>query len=370
MLDPNSDNVRLAHVREGAHPLLTARYARVTNDVAVWRDGPEADRRLRLRLRLRFADLDPSTQAAVLGLDPVRDREEYAALSELLRLQKHGEPPIIDIAQLADSDLPGARALGLAGAQHRLVRLEHLGPAATLARCGAARPHGPVHGGRPGVARYGSGAAARRPGRPVDAVAVAALPRALPGRRRRGAQHLLGGSPRRGRATLHRHGGADRRGRAQVQTVPADLDATPEQGARERGVPVRQPAAHEHELGSRSDRSRQVVLVRAPGSRGRRNVVPNGQALVAGRVLPHAAYAQMGVRVSEEGGADVPAAWATPRARSSWERHRSFGFDSKMYRPRRVVASAEIRPNVAARAHLSPRRASSARLSGQRRMQR
>ena len=246
VLDPNSDYVRLAHVREGAHPLLTARYARVTNDVAVWRDGPEADRRLRLRLRLRFADLDPSTQAAVLGLDPVRDREEYAALIELLRLQKHGEPLIIDIAQLADSDLPGARALGLAGAQHRLVRLEHLGPAATLARCGAARPHGPV---------------------------------------------------------------------------------------RERGVPVRQPAAHEH-------------------------------------VLPHAAYAQMGVRVSEEGGADVPAAWATPRARSSWERHRSFGFDSKMYRPRRVVPSAEIRPNVAARPYLSPRRASSAWLSGQRRMQR
>ena len=58
-------------------------------------------------------DLDPSTQAAVLGLDPVRDREEYAALGELLRLQKHGEPLIIDIAQLADSDLPGARALGL-----------------------------------------------------------------------------------------------------------------------------------------------------------------------------------------------------------------------------------------------------------------
>jgi len=38
-----------------------------------------------------------------------------------------------------------------------------------------------------------------------------------------------------------------------------------------------------------------------------------GQALVAGRVLPHAAYVQVGRRVSEEGGADVPAAWATPR---------------------------------------------------------
>ena len=39
-----------------------------------------------------------------------------------------------------------------------------------------------------------------------------------------------------------------------------------------------------------------------------------GQALVAGRVLPHAAYVQVGRRISEEGGADVPAAWATPRS--------------------------------------------------------
>jgi len=39
-----------------------------------------------------------------------------------------------------------------------------------------------------------------------------------------------------------------------------------------------------------------------------------GQALVAGRVLPRAGYVQMGVRVSEEGGTDVPAAWAAPRS--------------------------------------------------------
>ena len=35
-----------------------------------------------------------------------------------------------------------------------------------------------------------------------------------------------------------------------------------------------------------------------------------GQALVAGRLLPQAAYVRMGERVSEEGGADVPATWA------------------------------------------------------------
>jgi DNA helicase HerA-like ATPase len=39
-----------------------------------------------------------------------------------------------------------------------------------------------------------------------------------------------------------------------------------------------------------------------------------GQALVAGRLFPQGgAYVQMGARVSEEGGADVPTTWATAR---------------------------------------------------------
>ena len=41
-----------------------------------------------------------------------------------------------------------------------------------------------------------------------------------------------------------------------------------------------------------------------------------GQALVAGKILPQAAYVRMGERVSQEGGADVPATWAAPRASS------------------------------------------------------
>lgn len=41
-----------------------------------------------------------------------------------------------------------------------------------------------------------------------------------------------------------------------------------------------------------------------------------GQALVAGKLLPQAAYVQMGERVSEEGGADVPATWAAPQPSS------------------------------------------------------
>ena len=39
-----------------------------------------------------------------------------------------------------------------------------------------------------------------------------------------------------------------------------------------------------------------------------------GQALVAGRLFPQGgAYVQMGDRVSEEGGADIPTTWAQAR---------------------------------------------------------
>ena len=36
-----------------------------------------------------------------------------------------------------------------------------------------------------------------------------------------------------------------------------------------------------------------------------------GQALVAGRLMPRAAYVKMGARITEEGGADVPDTWAS-----------------------------------------------------------
>ena len=38
-----------------------------------------------------------------------------------------------------------------------------------------------------------------------------------------------------------------------------------------------------------------------------------GQALVGGKVMPQPAYVQMGRRVSQEGGADIPTEWASPQ---------------------------------------------------------
>ena len=80
ILDPNSDYIRLSEVRDGADPAVAAEYAAAASGVSVWQNDPGAAH----PLQLQFLDVDPAAQAAVFGLDPIRDREEYAALAGVL----------------------------------------------------------------------------------------------------------------------------------------------------------------------------------------------------------------------------------------------------------------------------------------------
>ena len=112
ILDPNSDYVRLAEVRdESGSPAATA-YAAAAAGVSVWQNDPDADQ----PLRLQFADIDPAAQAALLGLDPVRDREEYAALSGILAGSRKGQALISGLDALLTSDNPDVHQLGLRAA--------------------------------------------------------------------------------------------------------------------------------------------------------------------------------------------------------------------------------------------------------------
>jgi uncharacterized protein len=79
VLDPNSDYVRLGDAREGADRDAAERYAAVAGSVAVrsGADGPAP-------IRVRFRDLSPAQQAALLRLDPLINREEYAELVALV----------------------------------------------------------------------------------------------------------------------------------------------------------------------------------------------------------------------------------------------------------------------------------------------
>jgi DNA helicase HerA-like ATPase len=101
ILDPNSDFVRLGQVREGVDPGLAARYAGVAADIAVRTAGDEDD-----SLRLSFPELETAAQAAVLRLDPIADREEYAVLISAL---ERWNPELL--AELAGDGTPESQLL-------------------------------------------------------------------------------------------------------------------------------------------------------------------------------------------------------------------------------------------------------------------
>ena len=80
ILDPNSDFVRLAELRDGVGDDVRARYAAAAIGIDIRRAGDEGTH----RLHVRFRDFDGTEQAAVLRLDQITDRDEYAALLDAL----------------------------------------------------------------------------------------------------------------------------------------------------------------------------------------------------------------------------------------------------------------------------------------------
>ena len=105
VLDPNSDYVRLGETREGADPSALERFAPVSRSIVV-RGGASGPG----RIRVRFRELSPAQQAALLRLDPLADREEYAELAALVE-----DESIRSLADLehAESDALKLRARNL-----------------------------------------------------------------------------------------------------------------------------------------------------------------------------------------------------------------------------------------------------------------
>jgi DNA helicase HerA-like ATPase len=81
VIDPNSDFVHLDTPRAGADPALAARLADLAPRIRVRR--PSADL-TETRLRLRFDELTEAAWGALLRLDPITDADDYAALREVL----------------------------------------------------------------------------------------------------------------------------------------------------------------------------------------------------------------------------------------------------------------------------------------------
>jgi DNA helicase HerA-like ATPase len=79
VLDPNSDYVRLGERRAGADGSAAERFGAVAGSVAV-RSGVGGD----TPVRVRFRELSSEERAAVLRLDPLADRQEYAELTAMV----------------------------------------------------------------------------------------------------------------------------------------------------------------------------------------------------------------------------------------------------------------------------------------------
>jgi uncharacterized protein len=298
VLDPNSDYVRLGKPRTGADPDVAERYREAVFPVGV-RTGTSDEARIGVRLR----DLSPAAQAAVLRLDPVADREEYAEL----------------IALIEDAGVRSPEDLARSGAERIKQRAGNLG-----------------------VDRWGIWPGPEGMSLPEEVVSPAA-PRCL--------VVDLGSLPTREEQALAAEAVLERlwRERSRREPVAIVIDeahnvcpAEPEDSltalatanavriageGRKFGlylivVTQRPQKVHENVL-SQCDN---LVLMRMnsaadlghvadvfsfvpPGLIDRAQAFAQGEALVAGKIASHPALIRFGARITEEGGADV-AGWA------------------------------------------------------------
>ena len=304
ILDPNSDFVRLGELRDGADPKQADRYREAAAGISVHsaHGGDE-------RLRLRIGELDTATQAALLRLDPIADREEYAELAARLA---EGRPPSFE--QLMAENREEARRLAL---RVRNLGLYELGvwardqPGSVLEALG---PGGP----RCLVVDLGS-----LPSREEQALVAAAVLRRLWDDRHRREPMLI--------VIDEAHNVCPARAEDPLTALAADATVRIAAEGRKFGLYLlvstqRPQKVHENvisqadnlvlmRLNSAADAAftQAVFSFAPPGLVARAGSFRLGEALVAGKFSSHPALLRFGARLAEEGGADVPSTWAERR---------------------------------------------------------
>jgi Helicase HerA, central domain len=302
VLDPNSDYTRMARVRKGTARDLAKRYRAAAGGVVV-RSGTRGPG----RLAVRMADLDPAVQAAMLRLDPVDDREEYADLISLVHDGRVGD--LSDLAGAAGADLP---------IMHRASNLGALDWAVW------SRPGGPsfVDDLIDGDARFLVADLGSLPSREEQALAATATLNALWRRRADRRPMLI--------VIDEAHNVCPAEPEDAVTAIAANTAVRIAAEGRKFGlyllVATQRPQKVQENVVTQCDN---LILMRMNSlgdlafAHGAFSFVPSslmdrattfrlGEALVAGKISPHPALVQMGRRVAEEGGADVPATWARP----------------------------------------------------------
>ena len=255
-------------------------------------------------------ELERATQAAVLQLDPVADREEYAVLDEELG---HDEPPSIDA--LAESEREDARRLAYARA--------------TSASTGSASGRGPNparrwtrptgSSGRGVVVELGSLAT-----RAEQSLAATAVLDGLWRRRGQREPVLI--------VIDEAHNVCPAEPEDQLTALATEQTIRIAAEGRKFGLYLlvstqRPQKVHPNiitqcdnlvlmRLNSAADMAYTETVFSAvpPGLLRRASSFGLGEALVAGKIASHAALLRFGARIAEEGGGDVPSTWARPRS--------------------------------------------------------
>ena len=304
VLDPNSDFVRLGNVRDGADPVLAGRYQKAAEAVAVYSADAPGDR----RLRLHAAEIDPATQAALLQLDPIADREEYAALAEVLA----ENPPRVE--GLADSDRPELRRLGLR------IRNLGIGNYTVWAPGEAGSVLDAVHDQdtRCVVVDLGS-----LPTREEQALIATAVLDDLWRRRHERSPILIVIDE------AHNICPAEPPNQLVARAAEATIRIAAE--GRKFGLYLLASTQRPQKIaGNVLSQADNLVLMRMnsladtafaeaafsfvpPSLIDRAVIFRQGEALIAGKISPQPALLRFGARITEEGGADVPATWAAVR---------------------------------------------------------
>ena len=294
VLDPNSDFVRLGRLRDGVAPDVADRYAAVAQGIVV--HGGE-------RLRVRLPELDTAGRAAALQLDPIRDREEYAALVALL--EEARPDGFADVERVDPALARRARNLGVdawgiwaRGAASSLDALEDpdarclvidlgslptreeqaLVSQAVLERLWALRAR------REPVLIVIDEAHNVCPALPEDALTALATMHAvrIAAEGRKFGLYLLTSTQR--PQKVH-------------PNVVSQCDNL---------VLMRMNSAAD------LDYAREVFSFVPASLLERATTFGLGEALVAGKLSSHPAFVRVGPRIAQEGGADVPTTWAQP----------------------------------------------------------
>jgi hypothetical protein len=311
VIDPNSDFVRIAEARPAADPELAARLEALAPAIRVRRPGSD---RAADRLRLRFAELDDAARGGVLRLDPVMDSEEYAEL--LQTIEDAGGGALARFGPDHASSISGGDPGAL------LTRVRNLGvdrwPLWARDQAGSLLEELDSDDWRCLVVDIGT------LGSPEEKSLVAQAVLGRLWQRRTDRRPLL-------IVIDEAHNVCPQLPQGALQSLATDYAIRIAAEGRKFGLYLlvstqRPQKVHENvisqcdnlllmRMNSTADLAHltdvfsyvpATLLERATGFK-------QGEALVAGKIIPLPTFVRFGARVTEEGGSDVPADWAHPR---------------------------------------------------------